>query len=298
VSGGRYNADVDAPHDYSAEDVARLRDCVNDLASFMTLPALWTGGEPALIVSTLLDALLGTLRLSFVCVRLNDPEGGRSMQTVRVAESLKAAVGAEEISQAIDSSLGDAPATAVQRIRISLREINLSVASTGLGLRGEIGIVAAGSVRADFPTQTERLLLDVAASQATVSLQLTRLVRESERESRLIVDSIPALVATFTPAGEVEFVNRRVLEYYGRTLDELRRWETTDATHPEDLPRAIELFTHSIASGDPFEFEVRTRRFDGVYRWFQSRGFPLRDTHGRIVRWYNLLIDIDERKRA
>src|SRR5262249_61345784 len=47
-----------------------------------------------------------------------------------------------------------------------------------------------------------------------------------------------------------------------------------------------------------FEFEVRCRRFDGVYRWFQSRGFPLRDANGRIVRWYNLLIDIDERKRA
>ena len=69
-------------------------------------------------------------------------------------------------------------------------------------------------------------------------------------------------------------------------------------THPEDLPRVVELFTHAIASGEPFEFEVRARRFDGVYRWFQSRGFPLRDTNGHIVRWYNLLIDIDERKRA
>ena len=123
-------------------------------------------------------------------------------------------------------------------------------------------------------------------------------LRESERESRLIVDSIPGLVATFTPAGEVDFVNRQVLEDYGKTLEELKRWETTDATYPEDRPRAVEHFTHSIASGNPFTFEVRTRRFDGVYRWFQSRGFPLRDTNGQIVRWYNLLIDIDERKRA
>jgi PAS domain S-box-containing protein len=123
-------------------------------------------------------------------------------------------------------------------------------------------------------------------------------LRESERELRLIVDSIPGLVATLTPAGEVEFVNRQVLEYYGKTLEELAHWETSDATYPEDLPRAVELVTQSIASGDPFTFEVRTRRFDGVYRWFQSRGFPLRDTNGHIVRWYNLLIDIDERKRA
>ena len=123
-------------------------------------------------------------------------------------------------------------------------------------------------------------------------------LRESERESRLIVDCIPGLVAVFTPDGEVEFVNRQVLEFYGRTLEELKHWGTGGTTHPEDLPRVVEQFRHSMASGDPFEFEVRTLRFDGVYRWFQSRGFPLRDTNGHIVRWYNLLIDIDERKRA
>ena len=123
-------------------------------------------------------------------------------------------------------------------------------------------------------------------------------LREGERESRLVVDSIPGLVAAFTPGGEVEFVNRQILEYFGKPLEELKRWGTGGTTHPEDLPRVVELFTHSIASGDPFEFELRARRFDGVYRWFQSRGFPLRDPNGQIVRWYNLLIDIDERKRA
>jgi PAS domain S-box-containing protein len=81
-------------------------------------------------------------------------------------------------------------------------------------------------------------------------------------------------------------------------LQELKGWGTGGTIHPEDLPRVIEHFTHSIVSGDRFEFELRARRFDGVYRWFQSRGFPLRDTNGHIVRWYNLLIDIDERKRA
>jgi PAS domain S-box-containing protein len=123
-------------------------------------------------------------------------------------------------------------------------------------------------------------------------------LRDSERESRLIVDSIPGLIAAFTPSGEVEFVNRQILEYFGRTEEELKRWGTGGMTHPEDLPRAVELFTQAITYGDPFEFEVRARRFDGIYRWFQSRGYPLRDANGQIVRWYNLLIDIDERKRA
>ena len=124
-------------------------------------------------------------------------------------------------------------------------------------------------------------------------------LRASERESRLIVDSIPGLVAVFGPGGELERVNRQILEYYGRTLEELRHWGTSaGAIHPEDLPRAIEVFNRSIASGEPFEVEVRARRFDGAYRWFQSRGFPLRDANGDVVRWYNLLIDIDERKRS
>ena len=120
----------------------------------------------------------------------------------------------------------------------------------------------------------------------------------SERDARLIVDSIPGMVAVFAPSGELEVVNRQILEFFGTPVEELKRWATSDAVHPEDLPRAIEFFTRSLASGEPFEVEVRARRFDGVYRWFQSRGFPLRDTNGRIVRWYNLLIDIDERKRA
>ena len=122
--------------------------------------------------------------------------------------------------------------------------------------------------------------------------------RERERYSRLIVDSIPGLVATFTPDGEVEFVNRQILEYFGKTLEELKHWGTGGTTHPDDLPRVVELFTRSIVSGHPFEFELRARRSDGIYRWFQSRGFALRDADGHIVRWYNLLIDIDERKRA
>ena len=68
-------------------------------------------------------------------------------------------------------------------------------------------------------------------------------LRESERESRLIVDSIPGFVAAFTPGGEVEFVNRQILEYFGKSLEEMKRWGSGGMTHPEDLPRVVELFT-------------------------------------------------------
>ena len=123
-------------------------------------------------------------------------------------------------------------------------------------------------------------------------------LRENERESRLIVDSIPGLVAALTPAGEIEVVNNQVLEYCGRTLEELKQWGTGDTVHPDDRPRVTEVITQSLASGDPYEIEERIRRSDGVYRWFHVRGLPLRDSNGRIVRWYVLLTDIDARKRA
>ncbi len=280
----------------------------------MALPGLWAGGEPPQIVSTLLDALIGMLHLAFVFVRLNDPEGGPSIEMVRVDESLEGTARTREISEAIDSSLGDAPPKSRSPETVSVGEIDLSVASARLGLDGELGIIVAGSQRRDFPVQTERLLLDVAANQAAIGLQQARLLseqrrvakeldervalRESERNSRLIVDSIPGLVALLTADGQVQFVNRQILEYTGRTLEELKQWGTNDTVHPEDLPHVIQVFTQSIASGSPYEIEQRLRRSDGVYRWFQNSGFPLRDTSGQVVRWCVLLTDIDERKHA
>ena len=136
------------------------------------------------------------------------------------------------------------------------------------------------------------------ANQATIGLQQTRLVRESERNSRLLVDSIPGLVALLTAGGEVEFANRQILEYTGKTLEEMKQWGTNDTVHPEDLPHVIQVFTQSIGSGTSIRIVQRLRRSDGVYRWFQNNGFPLRDASGHIVRWCVLLTDIDERKRA
>jgi formate hydrogenlyase transcriptional activator len=120
----------------------------------------------------------------------------------------------------------------------------------------------------------------------------------SEDSFRLIVETIPGLVAVMTPAGEVEHVNRQVLEYFGRTLEELKQWGTTDAVHPADLPRVIAAWQHAVETGLPYELEHRIRRGDGEYRWFQLRGLPLRNAEGLIVRWYVLLTDIDDRKQA
>jgi formate hydrogenlyase transcriptional activator len=125
-----------------------------------------------------------------------------------------------------------------------------------------------------------------------VALQL------SEERFRLIVDTIPGLVSTMSATGEVQLLNRQVLEYFGKTSAELKNWITSDAIHPDDLPRVIETWKREVETGQPQDLELRQRRADGVYRWFQSRARPARDTEGRITGWYILMTDIDDRKRA
>jgi PAS domain S-box-containing protein len=115
---------------------------------------------------------------------------------------------------------------------------------------------------------------------------------------RQIVDNIPGLVATMRAMGEIEFLNRQTLEYFGKTGEELKNWALIDAVHPDDLPRVIEARTKSIETGQIYEIEHRCRRADGVYRWFQVRGLPARNAEGTISAWYLLLTDIDDRKRA
>jgi PAS domain S-box-containing protein len=136
------------------------------------------------------------------------------------------------------------------------------------------------------------------ASLAEEVARLREALRESERGSRSLLDTIPGLVAMLTPAGEVDAVNNELVEYCGQPLAAMRQWGTNGTVHSDDLPHIVPIFTGAIATGQPYDFEARIRRFDGLYRWCQVRGLPLRDANGRTARWYVLLTDIDDRKRA
>jgi PAS domain S-box-containing protein len=121
---------------------------------------------------------------------------------------------------------------------------------------------------------------------------------QNEITFRQLVEGISALVAVLTPDGEVEFVNHQVLDYFGKTLEELKRWTSTDAVHPDDLPRVIAVWTRSVETGQPYDVELRQRGADGVYRWFHVQGLPVRDAEGSIIRWCVLQTDIEDRKSA
>ena len=151
------------------------------------------------------------------------------------------------------------------------------------------------------PSECDQKVIAQITHLAAVAIERKRneaALQKSEARFRLIVDTVPGLVCTLNATGEIELLNRQVLEYFGKTTEELKNWATSDAVHPDDLPRVIDSWRRSVETGQPYVLELRQRRADGVYRWFQSRAFPARDPEGRITGWYMLLTDIDDRKRA
>ena len=317
---------MDTPREPFVEDAERLRRCLNDLVGIMALPGLWTGGESQNITDTLMDALAGTLCPAFVFVRLNRRYWRFSTDMARILMPLECMDCAETIGHVLDASLGELPRNWPSHAHLSIQGAELVLASARLGMDGEVGIVVVGCQRTDFPQRTEKLLLDVAANQAAIGLQqeqklieqqgvarqldervaertselaaANERLRNSERESKLIIDSIPGLIELLSPAGGIDLANKPVFQYFGRTIEQLRDWRANDTVHPEDLPHVVEVFSQAIATGSPYEILQRFRRWDGVYRWFQNSGSPLCDPSGKVVRWYVLLTDIDDRKRA
>ena len=191
---------VTLPEPSLLEEVTQLRGCLNDLVSTLALPALWAGGDPALIVDTLLDALLAMLHLTVVAARITDPDSGRITDAVRIADQRRGTSGATGIAAAIRSSLGS-PRSSLPA-RLSVGDLDLTVASVLLGLNGEIGTIIAASERSNFPVQTERLLLDVAVNQAAMGLQQAMLLGAQKRVAEELDERVARRTSELATATE------------------------------------------------------------------------------------------------
>jgi PAS domain S-box-containing protein len=123
-------------------------------------------------------------------------------------------------------------------------------------------------------------------------------VRESENKLCQIIETVPGLIWSVDPSGEPTQLNQRMLDYSGMRFEDFKRrgWEAL--VHPADFPEVVKVFYQAIQTGTSYESVHRVRRSDGEYRWHHTRAEPLRDQQGRIVQWYGLSVDIDERKKA
>ena len=121
-------------------------------------------------------------------------------------------------------------------------------------------------------------------------------LRRSESELRDLIENVPAMVFLALPGPTSEFVSRGWREYTGQSAEDALGSGWKKIVHPEDMERHMEKWRVCSATGEPFEDEARFRRADGEYRWFLVRAMPLRDETGKILKWYGVLTDIEDRK--
>lgn len=205
-----------------ADEITRLQRSMNDLVSVLALPAIWSGGDPTQIVRTLLDVLISMLHLDLIYARLNEPAGGAPIETVRFSQTGKLAGRSQGIGQLLDSCLGNDPLKWPAQIRNRLGDADISIVPLRLGINSEIGFIAAGSQRADFPDQIEKLLLGVAANQAAIALQEARLLGDTRR----VANQLERRVAERT--AELASTNKELKLQVGllqESQDDLRRAE-------------------------------------------------------------------------
>jgi len=133
------------------------------------------------------------------------------------------------------------------------------------------------------------------ARDITGRKQRDALLRDSEERFRQLVEVGPQIVWLSGPQGELEFVNRRFVDYSGLNLEAMKDpVQVPSILHPDD--DVLGTWQRSVSSGAPFELEARLRRKDGEFRWFMMRSVPVKNQQGRIQRWFGTSTDIHESK--
>jgi PAS domain S-box-containing protein len=196
-----------------------------------------------------------------------------------------------------------APAFHLDSDRAGLQSVAESAATGGTVVNTHWHRRKDGSV---FPVEAHstlvwyggrRFLLNVARDISDRK-RAEEAVRQSERQLRDVIETIPAIVWSTFPDGSVEFINRRWQEFTGLGGEVALGWNWEAVVHPDDRARFVGDWRAALTAGQPTESEVRVRATNGEYRWLLVRNVPLRDEVGKIVKWYGTATDIHDRKRT
>jgi len=119
-------------------------------------------------------------------------------------------------------------------------------------------------------------------------------LRESEERFRTMSNAIPQLAWVAQADGFIYWYNDRWYQYTGTTPEQMEGWGWQSVHDPDALPRVLERWKASLESGEPFSMEFPLRGADGRFRRFLTRVLPLKDSRGRILRWFGTNTDVTE----
>jgi|GEM_PF-1335237 len=120
----------------------------------------------------------------------------------------------------------------------------------------------------------------------------------SERQLRFMAESMPQKIFTIKPNGEADYANPQWQEYTGSLSPQEAKKNWLSVIHPADNKENMELWQHSLETGEPFQFEHRLKRNDGKYIWHITRAHALRDETGAITTWIGSTTDIEDVRKT
>jgi len=250
----------------SAQEIRRLHRCINDLVGLLALPAVWSGRDPSQIVHILLEALLRMLSLEFIYARLNEPVATPPLEMLCVADSSKLKLSSHEIEGMLSGWLRE-DGHRSPPARDLLGKVEVSIFPVPLGIKGEIGMIFVGSDRADFPGQTESLLLSVAANQASIGLREASLLSEQKRIAneldRRVAERTAELAATDQELRR-EIAARKLKEEKLRLNEEALREAHAQIAQSEERWRSV--FENSAIGVAPTDLNGRFIATNPVYQ--------------------------------
>lgn len=177
---------------------------------------------------------------------------------------------------------------------------------TGHGTRVQLDRTGAGNLEDRFVTfvyQPRRdehgsvQGIDVFGFDVTEVVEARIAAQRARDASRAQAESIPQQVWTARPEGQLDYVNQRVLEYFGVSREQVLGQGWVSFVHPDDMPACDANWQHSLQTGDDYEVEFRLRRSDGEYRWHLGRALALRGAQGHVEHWFGTNTDIDDQKQ-
>jgi PAS domain S-box-containing protein len=182
-----------------------------------------------------------------------------------------------------------------------LTALVLSVMSLGYFFQPLVPYVEIVGIRVPYRVLSLTFFASLALTVCWLSASRRRAeeaLRESEQRWRNLTEALPQLVWGAGPDGACDYFSTQWTTYTGISESGLLGWAWMEALHPDDREPTRQFWTESVAGRQPYDVEYRIRRSDGTYGWFKTRGTPIRDTEGRIVKWFGTCTDISDWKRA